>query len=416
MKVILTMLLLLFFVSQKVNSQTSDTAKINKLDQLNIYIDCDFCDIDHIKKNITIVNYVRDPKEADVHLIITRMQTGGGGNEYTASFNGKNKFKNLTDTLTFTLPANTTEFERREAQIKNIKVGLTPFILKTPYANKINIVYDQEEKTEEIVEDKWKNWVFSSSVSGYINGESSYSNYYLWTRLNAQKITDDIKLEISYTNSYQETVYKFEESTSIYYTKENNGKILFAKSLGDHWAAGSFFTINTSTYSNIALSEGIYPAIEYNFFKYKDATTKQLRVLYKIGYKNNAYVDTTIFNKLNEGLGYHGLSIYYEYVQKWGSVESSVYGSNYFTDFESIDLGMYLGGSIRLFKGLSLTIYGGYNQKRNQISLPKETLSAEDILLRRKEMASEYSYWANFGLSYTFGSIYNNIVNARFGD
>ncbi len=95
-------------------------------------------------------------------------------------------------------------------------------------------------------------------------------------------------------------------------------------------------------------------------------------------------------------------------------MEGSVYASNYLNEFSKNRIGIQLGSDIRLFKGLSFRLHGGYSQKRDQISIAKETSSKEDILLRKTEMASDYSFWVNFGLSYTFGSIYNNVVNPRF--
>ena len=37
------------------------------------------------------------------------------------------------------------------------------------------------------------------------------------------------------------------------------------------------------------------------------------------------------------------------------------------------------------------------------------------MLLRQRQLPSGYQYFLNFGISYPFGSIFNNIVNPRFG-
>jgi len=52
----------------------------------------------------------------------------------------------------------------------------------------------------------------------------------------------------------------------------------------------------------------------------------------------------------------------------------------------------------------------------DQLGLVKGGVSAEEVLLRRRELETQYSYYASIGFSYTFGSIYNNVVNPRFGD
>ncbi|HMA55027.1 MAG TPA: hypothetical protein VKT17_11215, partial [Acidobacteriota bacterium] len=56
----------------------------------NVFLDCDrrTCDFEYIKTEITFVNYVLDRQTADVHIIVTRQQTGSGGNEYTLAFMG----------------------------------------------------------------------------------------------------------------------------------------------------------------------------------------------------------------------------------------------------------------------------------------------------------------------------------------
>jgi hypothetical protein len=38
------------------------------------------------------------------------------------------------------------------------------------------------------------------------------------------------------------------------------------------------------------------------------------------------------------------------------------------------------------------------------------------VLLNRRQQATTYRISGDIGISYTFGSIYNNIVNPRFGN
>jgi hypothetical protein len=70
---------------------------------------------------------------------------------------------------------------------------------------------------------------------------------------------------------------------------------------------------------------------------------------------------------------------------------------------------------VRLIKGLSLNLFGGASRIRDQLSLPKGSASLEEVLLRRRALATGYSFYRSVGLSYTFGSIYSNVVNPRFG-
>lgn len=50
----------------------------------------------------------------------------------------------------------------------------------------------------------------------------------------------------------------------------------------------------------------------------------------------------------------------------------------------------------------------------DQLFLPRRGASLEDILLERTRLATSYRGSANVGLSYTFGSIFTNVVNPRF--
>jgi hypothetical protein len=68
-----------------------------------------------------------------------------------------------------------------------------------------------------------------------------------------------------------------------------------------------------------------------------------------------------------------------------------------------------------LLKGLSLSLYGGYSKINNQLSLRREGASLEEVLTQRRQLETSYNYWGGFGISFSFGSIYNNIVNPRFG-
>ncbi len=414
-KICITIAITLFLLSN-LSAQIVDTMSVERKDALDLYIDCDYCDTDYLKKNITLVNYVRDRKAADVHLIITTMTTGGNGTEYTLSFIGLNKFKTLNDTMKISVPPNSTDEFIRTTLAETVKRGLTPFILKTAYSDNIQITFNPIGNSEELVEDKWRSWVLSSSVSGNINGEASYEYFNIWSNLRASKVTDDIKLSFSYNNNFTRTTYRFDTDTLVSDMKSNYGNILITKSLGEHFALGGFVNLTNSTYSNIAFSVSVLPAIEYNFFNYSDATTKQLRFLYRIGYKHNAYIDTTIFDKIQENLSEQRLSLVLKLVRQWGTIETSVFGSNYLHDFSKNKIGMDINCDVQLFKGFSLYVYGGYTQNRSQIALPKVELTNEEILLRRKEMASNYNYWASIGFSYTIGSIYNNVVNPRFSE
>jgi hypothetical protein len=62
-----------------------------------------------------------------------------------------------------------------------------------------------------------------------------------------------------------------------------------------------------------------------------------------------------------------------------------------------------------------VNFFGEFSRTRDQIYLPLGEATTEEILLRQRQLLTGYQYFFNFGFRYSFGSIYNNIVNPRFG-
>jgi len=126
-------------------------------------------------------------------------------------------------------------------------------------------------------------------------------------------------------------------------------------------------------------------------------------------------MEETIFDKTSETLYNQSLTITLEVREPWGSVSTSVEGSHYFHNFSKNRLELWGNIDLRIFKGLSLDIFGRYERIHDQLSLPKGEATLDEVLLRRKELATDYDYSISIGLRYTFGSVYSNVVNPRFG-
>ena len=52
---------------------------------------------------------------------------------------------------------------------------------------------------------------------------------------------------------------------------------------------------------------------------------------------------------------------------------------------------------------------------RDQLNLAKGGATLEEVLLRRKQLATSYYYYFSVGLRFSFGSVRSNVVNPRFG-
>ncbi len=89
-------------------------------------------------------------------------------------------------------------------------------------------------------------------------------------------------------------------------------------------------------------------------------------------------------------------------------------GSNYFHDFSKNRIELISSINLRIFKGLSLQINGGIAHINDQLNLKKGDISEAERLLQLRELATKYRIEGGIEITYTFGSIYNNIVNPRF--
>lgn len=386
-----------------------------------VFIDCNRCDIDYIRTEINYVNYVWDRKNADVHVLITRQGTGGGGREYALAFLGLGKYQSMTDTLGFHTDQNMTDDEVRARLVKILQIGLLPYVAKTPMRDQITLNVGSETETTEAT-DRWNYWVFSMDLSTDFRGEQSQEEADIFSRLEAERITKDLKLNFNADGRFNEENFTYtDEETgeevntrSLRKSWEFSGGVV--PSLTQHWSIASNLEVNSSTYRNIQRAYTIGAGIEYNIFPYADYTYREFRLQYRIGYLYNNYYNETIYDKMAEGHVRNSLLAIITFTQPWGEARATLEASAFVQDFNKNRLELDADLEIRLFKGFSLDLNGNYSIINDQIQLEKGDLTPEEVLLRQRELATGFEYNMRIGLSYAFGSIYNNIVNPRFED
>ncbi len=380
-----------------------------------IYLDCDFCDLDFIRTEIPFVNYVRDRNEANVHVLITRQGTAGGGSEFTVMFLGKAEFAGMRDTLRYYSGNTATDDEIRKGIASILKLGVVRYVAHTPVADIIQIHYKPKATTVKVV-DKWHNWVFSLNANTFANGQQSTNSMFLNASVSASRITLEWKTRFSLYANYSENNFDVGGQTI---TSTSNSKGFTAseiKSLGEHWSIGVFGGYSSSSFSNIDYQFSLSPALEYNIYPYSESTHHELRLEYAIKVRTRKYLEETIFYKTREELFNHAFTITLTFNQPWGSTETSLEASQFLHDLSKNRLQLFSQLQFRLFTGFSLRLFGNISMIHDQLSLPLRGASQEEVLLRRKELATTYSYYISFGISYSFGSIYNNVVNPRFGN
>lgn len=398
--------------------QAQNNGNGDRIDQLRdhapcVFLDCRGCDRDFFREEITYVNWVRDRKDADIHVLVTDQRTGSGGQEYTFAFIGLEDFEGTDNTLVYASGPNDTYDEIRRGQVEVLERGLFPYIIKTPIAEHINLTFRQR-LLPTAVSDPWNFWVFSISADGRMSGEVSRKSRSLDVNLSANRITPDFKVRIGLSGEFDERIYDYEEEYIESIQEEKDLATMVVKSLGEHWSAGGWFEVESATYNNLDLRFTLAPAVEYNFFPYSESTRRQLRALYKIGLNRVNYIEETIYEKTKEYLFNHSLTATFELREPWGSASTSLEGSHYFHDPNKYRVVLRGFVSFRVFRGLSVDISGRYERIHDQLNLAKGEASLDEVLLRRKELATNYEYSLSVGLRYTFGSVFSNVVNPRF--
>jgi hypothetical protein len=385
---------------------------------VKIFLDCQGCDMNYIRQEIPYINYVRDVREAQVYILETNQDAGSGGDQFTFTFQGQGAFRGMNDTLVFTSSPDQTSTIIREKRAKVLKMGLMRYVARTPLIDEIEINHNADLGREEVI-DRWNNWVFELSTEPQYQSEEANKRLELRNSINIFKVTQAIKLEIEMDQFYNrekfiENVNTDSARSSTYITNEKVMNMLFVKSLGEHWSAGFRYDLGSSTRQNYDFRTNILPSVEYDIFPYSESTHRQLRIMYSAGYQYSKYVDKTIYNKLNEGLFLEMLNIAFQVQKKWGSINLALVGSNYFHDFSKNRLQLNSSVNIRIFKGLSLRINGGVAHLNDQLNLKKGDISEAERLLQLRELATKYRVEGGIEITYTFGSIFNNVVNPRF--
>ena len=96
-------ILIPFFILLSLSTFSQDEIKSDSLrkDAVKLFIDCRFCDMNNLRREIPYVNYVRDVKEAELYLRVNSESTGSGGRQYSFIFEGQDKFVGMNDTLKY---------------------------------------------------------------------------------------------------------------------------------------------------------------------------------------------------------------------------------------------------------------------------------------------------------------------------
>ena len=405
---------LLFFITSIAFSQHSNIDYEN-IERVKIYLDCEDCDPSFFRKNLEQVSFVRTPKLSDIHILITEQRNGVGGTEYGINFIGSGIYSDLRYKLkTVSLPFES-KLVKWDKILKTIELGLLPFLSQTNYINDIDIHYNGSNKilNNNDIYDPWHSWVFRLGLSTFYEAEETQNELSLRSTFDANKITESFKSKTRFTYYFNQESYEDEEDIINITKEEAKTSSEFVYSLNSRWSIGVFGNISKSSFLNLELASKIGPAIEYNIFPWDSSDRKVFTIAYRINAHNFKYIEPTIYNKMSENRFSQSVRIAILLRQQWGNFDSYLKWSNYFFDFSKNRLSSWNDISINISRGLSIFSNIEIELIHDQLYLPSSEATLEELLLQQRQLETNFDVSINLGIRFTFGSIYNNIINHR---
>ncbi len=401
---------------------------------LRAFLDCDErgCDRDFLVTEMTWVNWMRDRLDADFHVLVTALETGSGGQKYAVVAIGQRSFAGRTDTLEFTTNPNDASDLVRRQLLRVIGQLLLPYAARGPLGSRLSVAFAAPMAGTSAppapATDKWNFWNYSVSGNGFLNGESRQSFTNAFTGVSANRTTEAWKIQIGSNYSYNESKFTYDTAGVIggnpvklpvtFTTIQRNSGVsaLVVRSLGDHWSTGGRAALSKSDFNNTDLAKDLAAAVEWDYYPYSEFARRKIAVLYTVGVRDVNYREITIYNRLTERRPLHSIDATVATKQKWGSMDVTLSGSQYLNALKYYNAGISGNVDVRLGRGLSFNIGGQLSRVRDQLFLPAGGLTPTQVVARQQALATNYRYFTFVGLRYQFGSIFNSVVNPRFGN
>lgn len=387
---------------------------------LKVYVNCIWCYQDYLRTQITWVDFVQDQFVSDVDLTITSLTTGSGGKEFLLQFAGKHELSGLTDTLSFSANAINTDNEIRESLARKVKLGLVRYAACGKTGDCLSISSNATQDSLDVgigsnpLQDPWNAWVFRVNANGNVGAQKSIQSGSFNSSVSMSQVKETHKLLLSMSARYNEQRYDYGNFIDNYILRSQSMNVTYVHSISDHMSAGIFASTERSDFSNYDLFQNTSVAFEYNIFPYRQAQTKTLTAVYRAGFSYYDFQEETIFNKKIDRIPAHSFLLSTTFTKDWGQLSSGVELASFLSDFEKNHLFFWCNYSVRIFRGLSANSWVNFNVQRDQINIRLNGASQEEVLLQQQELQTDFEFNAFMGLSYRFGSIYNNVVNPRF--
>jgi hypothetical protein len=396
--------------------------------RLKVYLDCPTggCDRQFLITEHPYVVFTQDRLDADVHLLITRIGTGSGGGEYTLQFIGQRAFAGRTDTLVTTTPPNIAEDTRRRTLSRMIHVGLATRVARrsrgAQLLDRLLVAYDPlvgdaAGAPPAPPSDPWNLWVYRVRLNGNAESESRSGEYELSGEVSANRITETWKLQFDAEQEYNARRFELSDGSErrfILRSAETTARVV--RSLSDHWSVGTIAELGLSEFNNQDAYGSVDITAEYNVFPWREATSRQLVAIIALGSRFFDYREITLFDRLSEHRPVARAIIAGESRQAWGQIDAALRYTQYLHDAERYNISFNGRTTLRISRGLSLELSAEAAKVQDQLFLPRGDVSDDEVLTRQRALETAYRLRGSVGLSFTFGSIFNTIVNPRLNE
>ncbi len=394
---------------------------------LRLYLDCDSgCDFNFLRSEIAYVNWVRDRMDAEVHVLVTS-RWGGAIREYTFNFIGLERFEGVDHRLLLASSSTDTDDERRRAVARTLQLGLVRYVLDTPQAAGLSVGFENGEGDQgeaqggprsqvgaDASQDPWNYWVYRLRMETDFRDEDRRDSQSYRASASAGRTTDLWRMGMGVYYSYREDNFEFEDAST--YKNVSRGTNFFGqviRTLAPHWGLGVGASSRESTYLNLEDSYRAAAAIEYNVFPYSESSEREFTFAYFIGSTRLDYEEITVFDKLTESFTNQGTYIAFGMERPWGEAHVDLQYSHFLEDLDRSRIEFGTEVEYRILRGLSFDVWASVSRIRDQIYLPKGGATDEEVLVARRQLETDLSIRGGIQLRYTFGSIYNNVVNSR---
>lgn len=388
------------------------------VEEVRVFLDCQtfFCDFDHFRREISFVRWVRDHRDADVHVLGTDEPTGAGGRRYTFAFIGLRTFTGLVDTLRYLSRRTDSDAEVRAGQLRTLMLGLVRYVARTPLAEFVNVTHvGPVMPLRPRADDPWNLWVLTVAVGGNVNAERERRAFSGNGAVQANRTSEQLKLDfmVSLEASHSETDVPDLDTTFVNAQQRFTFDFVAVKGVGRSWSAGVRAFGGSSSFDNTEFSLQAGPAIEYSIFPYEESTRRQVTLLYTIGLAAFDYQEETVFGLTSEVRPAHVVELAVAVQQPWGTVSTTLRASQFLHDVSKHRLGLFGGLSFRLVRGIDLNIFAGASRVKDQLYISGAGLTPEERLLQTRRFETDFLVSGTVGVSFRFGSRFANVVNTR---